>query len=149
MKTTITLLMLTITLGLLAQAPKIGYYYDAAGNRIQRKVCIACRIANTTTTTTTTTTTNNKQNKENINSLAATILPNPAKGNLAIKVTQKGVKTNQYQVLVYDVSGRTIVNKKYNKASFKISIPANATPGFYFVKLISNDKIKQWKITKE
>jgi len=141
MKTTLTLLAILTSLSLFAQTPKIGYYYDAAGNRIQRKVCIACRTSNTDTI-------HNKYTG-NTDSLEATILPNPTQGNLAIKVTQNDINEKEYQLLIYDVSGKAIVNKKYNSSSFTIQLPTQTPPGIYFVKLLSNNKVKQWKITKE
>lgn len=80
--------------------------------------------------------------------MQAIILPNPTKGNLEIKVIQEGIEDNQYQVLIYDVMGREIINEKRNSTSFYLNL-LNETPGIYFVKLIAGNKIKEWEIIKE
>jgi len=146
MKTLIFIITLITSLNIHAQV--IEFEYDDAGNRVKRKLCTMCtsaRPANPNDTTNTT--------------LAANIQPNPTKGNLAIEVTETTFKNNQegvtkasegshYHVIVYDLYGREVLNEQHTTASFNVDI-TQQTKGVYFVKLVSGEKVKQWKIVKD
>jgi len=147
MKTLLLILTLLTTGSIYAQQQNAAYWYDGAGNRKQRKLCIGCwgnRPANPDNTTT--------------NTLAANISPNPTKGELAIVVTettftnnQKGVVTEMnethFHVLVYDLYGREIINEQRKTAKFNISLK-DKPAGVYIVKLIAGERIKIWEIIK-
>jgi len=150
MKTLLFTLTLIASLSTYAQQ-SFTYDYDAGGNRIQRKLCTTCtggngsnRPANPNDTTST---------------LAANILPNPTRGNLAIEITETtfvndeatkttGADATHYHVLVFDLYGREILNEQHHATQFKIDI-TKQPPGVYFVKLVSGEKVKQWEIVKD
>jgi len=151
MKTLLLIITLITSCSIYAQQ-SVTYYYDAGGNRVQRKLCTTCtgsngssRAANPTDTTT--------------HNLAANILPNPTKGYLAIEVTETTVTNNQegvitdaeethFHVIVYDLYGREILNEQHSTAKFKIDI-TRQPPGVYFVKLFTANKVKHWEIIKD
>jgi hypothetical protein len=134
---------LLLTLAILASinsfSQTVEYFYDEAGNREQRKICSTCKRSISP-----------EGGEEQ--QLNANILPNPTKGEIAIEVTEEGVlagkEESDFQVAVYDVAGRTILNERHTGVTFKIDISDQA-PGIYFVNLTSTDKIKRWEIIKK
>ncbi|MDT8413479.1 MAG: T9SS type A sorting domain-containing protein [Vicingaceae bacterium] len=139
MKTLLILLFTITAFSLFAQ--KVEYVYDDAGNRVQRKLCLACRIANPNVAVTDTV-------EQTTAKLNAELLPNPTKGNLAIQITQENIEEEVFHLFVYDVYGRELINKTYYTTSFNDNI-SNYAPGIYYVRLVSGNKIKNWNIIKE
>ena len=117
----------------------VDYFYDAGGNRIQRKLCLTCRKGTPDSTLVPIAMINR--------SLNANIQPNPTKGKLEVNVTQEEMNFEVFQILVYDVYGREVRNVIQHVATFNIDL-SNVVSGIYYVKLIADEKIKEWKITK-
>jgi len=122
MKTLLILLFTTTAFSLFAQ--KVEYVYDNAGNRVQRKLCLACRMGNPNTAVI-------DSVEQTAAKLNAELLPNPTKGNLAIQVTQEGLNEDVFHLFIYDTYGREIINKKHYTSSFKADI-SDYTPGIYY-----------------
>jgi hypothetical protein len=138
MKTTLTILSLLLTTLMFAQN-EVQYSYDQAGNREERFPCQICKVTAPPETT------------DAIHTLNAGILPNPTKVEMVIKVTEEGIlageEESDFQVIVYDIYGREVVNERHTSVTFNIDI-SDKPPGAYFVKLTSADKIKRWEIIK-
>lgn len=139
MKTLLILLFTITAFSLFAQ--KVEYVYDDAGNRVQRKLCLACRIANPNVAVTDTV-------EQTTAKLNANISPNPTKGNLAVQITQENLEKEVFHLFVYDIYGRELINKTYYTISFNDNI-SNYAPGIYYVRLVSGNKIKNWSIIKK
>lgn len=139
MKTLLILLFTITAFSLFAQ--KVEYVYDDAGNRVQRKLCLACRIANPNVAVT-------DSIEQTVSKLNANISPNPTKGNLAVQITQENLEKEVFHLFVYDIYGRELINKTYYTISFNDNI-SNYAPGIYYVRLVSGNKIKNWSIIKK
>ena len=139
MKTLLLILLTFCSITLFSQS--VEYYYDNAGNRVQRKLCLTCRMANPNTATI-------DSLEKTASKLNANILPNPTNGNLSIQIKQEGQEENVFHLFVYDVYGREIINKKYYSTAFKVDI-SNEPSGIYFAKLISRNKVKEWELIKK
>jgi type IX secretion system substrate protein len=144
MKTILVILGILLSLNLFSQ--KVGYFYDDAGNRVQRKLCLTCRTSNPNVTEPAKreiTVTVNDNYKFDVN-----VLPNPTKGKLEVKIVKEGVEENQCHLLVYDNFGREIINKQQPLTSFNIDL-TDKKPGIYFIKIRIAEEIREWKIIKE
>ncbi len=64
------------------------------------------------------------------------IYPNPAKGNVNIKINEPG----EYQIILRDINGREIATKKINNSSSTSVIDINNySSGFYLITVTNND----------
>lgn len=64
------------------------------------------------------------------------IYPNPAKGNLNIKINEPG----EYQIILRDINGREIATKKINNSSSTNVIDiSNYSSGFYLITATNNN----------
>jgi len=76
------------------------------------------------------------------------IYPNPTRGELRIETSYSGVTQPEGTITVYSISGRLILNKKYNTSEATINI-ADQPPGAYILVLTINGKAHRWNIIKE
>lgn len=118
---------------------KIGFSYDAAGNRIKREIIMS-------------------QNQSQSNSRSAfysdmvadqqvKISPNPTKGKLRIEVLNVGVPITG-EIIVFSSNGAKVASSPLvsNVANVDISTTAN---GVYILRVNIGDSFSSWKIIKE
>ena len=71
------------------------------------------------------------------------ISPNPSLGIVNINYDK-----NISQVTVINVSGQSVLNKKYNKSNITLDIN-HLSPAIYFIRITSENRITTQKIIKE
>ncbi len=69
-------------------------------------------------------------------SLDLSVIPNPAKGIIAIET--KGVRGDAASITIYDVSGRLVL--RHFLATSTYHLATDLPPGIYFIKLQSGDR---------
>lgn len=139
LKTKVLLLsLLSCSLGMYAQN-KIGFGYDAAGNRIKREIIMSQARC---------------QSKEQVafysdmlNDRWVNILPNSTNGTLRVKVLN-GDDSMSGKVVVFSLSGAKVASCPIidNVAYVDISSSAN---GIYILRVYIGDSSTSWKIIKK
>ena len=141
-------------------AQEIEYSYDAAGNRVQRKVIIlksATIINNQDSTGSNSTNSNVSKNNADANQKDfftdrlgennIKIYPNPTKGQIKVVLTNID-NCNNSSIELYNLSGKIIYKK--NKISITNNIELSDKPdGAYILRLMINNKKMEWKIIKQ
>lgn len=120
---------------------KIGYSYDAAGNRVKREVILTSARRQASSS--------NKSEiySDKILAHSVTIAPNPTEG--ALKVSVGGLNVNDKCSLgVYSVQGAQILTKEVKENSVDIDI-ANQPAGIYMLRITINNSSSTWKIVKK
>ena len=117
----------------------IRYGYDNAGNRIQRRKVIIYSPNNKTV----------KQNTdtliEQIADKIISIYPNPVTETLNIYIEE--YESEIGIINLYSLEGRLITTKKITESNTKINF-INKAPGSYIVKIIINNKTKEYTVVK-
>ena len=123
---------------------KIGYTYDSAGNRINRKAIqsfkktMARHQANTS---------EDQRASDMLHDHSITICPNPTDGLLRINVS--GLKgTDDCSLCFYTSLGTLIMTENVKKENIDINI-SNQPAGIYLLKITINDKVTTWKVIKK
>lgn len=138
MKKLTFILFLFLTGSIYAQS--IEYFYDAAGNRTQRKLVVIDPNE----------TGRYMQPKDSVaaqltSDSKLTVYPNPVKEQLTLKVD--GVfKT--YQITLTDLSGRVLLSNTINSTIKQLDF-TNYPKGTYLLKTGVNDQFTEWKIIKQ
>ena len=84
---------------------------------------------------------------ETIGDVAITLFPNPAKGNIFLKI--ENLDLNLPSILsLYDNNGR-LLKTKVSLLEFNTIDLSYLPPGNYFIKIILSDTISDWKVIKE
>jgi hypothetical protein len=81
---------------------------------------------------------------------ALTVFPNPAKSILNVNIY--GLETGQYNLIINDISGKTLKQKVINTSGSKTSIQLSISElpaGIYILRVAENPKIKPAKFMKE
>ncbi len=128
----------------------IAFEYDAAGNRISRKV-ITLRSATASEIP-------GEEEEEEIpeepqvftDVLAQSsiyIYPNPTKGLLRVEINSNGA-SKPVSLQVYDMSGRMLLQESNVASSTTVDL-SNQPAGTYILQLISDTEKNEWKIIKE
>lgn len=138
MKKLTFILFLFLTGSIYAQS--IEYFYDAAGNRTQRKLV----VLNPSETG------RYMQPKDSVaaqltSDSKLTVYPNPVKEQLTLKVD--GV-FNAYQITLTDLSGRVLLSNTINEKVKKLDF-TNYPKGTYLLRTGVNDQFTEWKIIKQ
>jgi YD repeat-containing protein len=120
---------------------QITYEYDAAGNRIVRKI-----------TEVTVTVKSEKLDPEPIEEiwgdLEITIYPNPTPGNLRVKI-DGGEDDAVYTYIVYTSEGATVLTGEIIETGESIIAMAQFEPGVYLLVLKSKEDKHIFKIIKQ
>lgn len=87
----------------------------------------------------------NGVNDNKINKYALKIFPNPLKEKLHVDIQEN---FNEMTLLIYDLFGKEIKRIKFNKMTNELDL-SNLTYGVYFVTIIINNDILNYKIVKE
>ncbi len=120
----------------------IGYYYDAAGNLLNRSII----MYNSKTMA-------KKQlsapeiYSDRLTEHLVKIYPNPTQGILHIGITGL-TETDKCQVSIYSVQGALIVRQSVNTDNVDINI-SNQISGIYILRVAINEKSTTWKIIKQ
>lgn len=77
---------------------------------------------------------------------AANVSPNPFLNHIHVNFPD-GIPANT-EVILTDVSGKVLVEKSWRVADEAL-LTTNLSPGFYFLKIKSNQAEKVWKLTKQ
>jgi hypothetical protein len=122
------------------QPINISYFYDNAGNRIQRKLYSTQRIGTPDSSYT-------NPVKEKLD-LSMTVYPNPTQDKLEVKIIKGDIDENIGQLFMYDISGKEIENKQLQLTSFTLQLE-HLQKGTYFLKIIVKEEEFEWKIIKQ
>jgi len=127
----------------------VDFFYDSAGNRIQRKVAAIPLMADTSTDEITAETVQHLlQDLHNMNSIRTdrevNVYPNPTSDNLVVEVTDQFINEEIY---LYSVSGQLVLRQKL--ANVQTVVDVSALPeGEYLMALKSDETSFTWKIVK-
>ncbi|MFA6924934.1 MAG: T9SS type A sorting domain-containing protein [Bacteroidales bacterium] len=152
-------LILTIIILLAITAVKsqndYQYSYDVAGNRTCRAVIV---LRNTpppidSTKNKTDSTQLAKDNKDNekyesvLGEQKITVFPNPTKGELKIDITNLPSATTGL-IIITDMQGRVIYENKNITSTNMLDI-SSTSAGNYVLKIIVDNKTKEWVLMKQ
>ena len=143
-----------------AQLPYVKFTYDSAGNRTFRTIVLGIqtgRLSNPAASLHADTLSTAQQEqqlqpvKETLSTgQTVTIYPNPTRGLLAVEITNAGASTGSAtaSLQIVDVSGKQhyIKNKIAGREEINLSgVPA----GVYFLRVVIDGKMEEWKIIKQ
>lgn len=116
-----------------------GYFYDNAGNRIQRKTVVFSGMMIN----------NDKPKLEDaVGQYAFTLYPNTTEGNVTISAEESFMELEQKMIYVYDLAGKLILQKEYCTLEEKIDL-TSAVNGTYLVKVIASGGYRaEWNVVK-
>lgn len=123
---------------------RIGYSYDAAGNRIKREIIMPATPKGINKKTSDT---QEQMFSESLNKHSVKIYPNPTKGLL--KVSISGLKsTDKCSLGVFTMTGVKVMSCNTNTDNVDIDL-SNRPVGVYLLKITINNNSTTWKIIKE
>ena len=134
-------------------AQNVEFYYDAAGNRKQRKVLFLKTEAfeetgnnNNTAGSEVTSAPELRSYDDIVGERKIVIYPNPTRGMIQIDF-QEGDEIKNARLLLYDMQGRLLqhVNAEQSNTLDLTQYPA----GMYIMQMIESDARNEWKIVKE
>jgi len=138
MRTIVFIAAMMATVNVFSQ--EVEYGYDAAGNRIQRIQTLTAQKMD------------NPVEEEAISSeptdFEVAIFPNPTHGYMEINIEDTELESATFLVLLFDNAGRKLMQKTENTKKFKLDISGKAT-GIYYLKIVSGEKVSNWRIVKE
>lgn len=123
---------------------KIGYTYDSAGNRINRK---AVQSFKKTMARLQANPSEDQRASDMQHDHSITIYPNPTDGLLRINISQLK-KTDDCSLCFYTSQGTLIITENVKKENVYINI-SNQPAGIYLLKITINDKVTTWKVIKK
>jgi hypothetical protein len=121
------------------QTYKVEFAYDAAGNRISRKLVPLNKSAFISDTI--------AISEEKMGERSIKLYPNPTPGIITMTISQLEHE-EKVQVFVTDMKGRLLVREEQNNPNFKIDLSAYPS-GFYILSAIIGNERREWKIIKE
>ena len=123
---------------------KIGYTYDASGNRVKQKIImlVSKAIAKQQNFSS-----DNQSFSDMLHDLYIKIFPNPTTG--ALRICIFGLKgTDKCSLEVYTIQGMQILAEKVKTDNTDINI-SNQPNGAYLLQITINGKSTTWKIVKK
>lgn len=137
-------LFLLISLASMAQS-KIGYTYDAAGNRVKRENIMQHFQGSEAKRQTFNS--NTQTSSDIVDDHSIKIYPNPTEGNLTIGIS--GLKkSDESSYGVYNIQGAQILTNNIDADNFNIDISCSPS-GIYLLKITINNNSASWKIVKK
>ena len=122
---------------------QIGYTYDDAGNRIERKIILAApKVMAKKRSDTPSDFYSNMQSDHSVR-----IYPNPTKGQLCVEIVNYSDK-NRYEMEVYSIAGELVFQEKNAGVTTDINL-SNRSTGIYLLKIMQNGESKTWEIIKK
>ncbi len=123
---------------------RIGYSYDASGNRIKREIVMPVPKAMAKQQNFSS---DNHSFSDMLRDHSIKIYPNPTKGSLKICIS--GLKgTDKCSLEVYTTQGAQILAEKVKTDNIDINI-SNQPNGVYLLQITINGKSTTWKIVKQ
>lgn len=123
----------------LGQTTKVKFAYDAAGNRISRKIVSIDKSAFISDTIAIA--------EEKVSERIIKLFPNPTPGIVTMAISQLEPE-EKVQIFVTDMKGQILVKEEQNNPNFKIDLSAYPS-GFYILSTIIGNERIEWKIIKE
>jgi hypothetical protein len=74
--------------------------------------------------------------------------PNPCSNNLFISVGQLPADEKDYNIMIYDVSGKEVYSSRSNKLNEELQLPPSMVPGVYMLELSSGTYSRKMKLVK-
>jgi hypothetical protein len=139
MKKLITIILVFFSIILFSQSYIIKYSYDDAGNRVKREKIAFAISANMDAQLKTDTVV------EQIADKNIRIYPNPVNETLNIFVEEYEGEVGI--LYLFSLNGRLIATKKITESNTKINF-INQAPGSYIVKIMINNKTKEYTVVK-
>ena len=151
------LIMVMMSLFSISRAQTIQYFYDDAGNRIQRKVGL-CKTNTTTIDDTTAfydsdSSINDEQlQKKNelykvkIGDVQINLFPIPTKGKLTVELADFE-NSSTSKMVVNDLSGK-IIYEMNNLSKSNVVDFSSHSDGIYIIRIIFNNTLKERKVIK-
>lgn len=134
-----------------SQTTYIHYTNDDAGNRIKRELKVielkSTNITNDTTQTDSLSREEFNKSSESFGKTTVNVFPNPTPGIAQIEVggeLPESVSTFQ----VFDLTGKSILSATFNESTTNIDLSAYPN-GKYILKIICNNKSKEWILIKQ
>lgn len=123
---------------------RIGYSYDASGNRVKREIVMPVPKAMAKQQNFSS---DNQSFSDMLRDHSIKIYPNPMKG--ALKICISGLKgTDKCSLEVYTTLGMQILAKKVESDNIDINI-SNQPNGVYLLQIVINGRSTTWKIVKQ
>lgn len=136
MKKIITLLLVLGAFAAKAQS-SFEYNYDAAGNRIKRKVIVLDETREGGSETVV-----DKDDRYTFN-----LFPNPTEGMLTIEAEEIFMEIENKKAVVYDLNGNVVHEISISTSTIPVDL-SNNIAGTYVVKIQATGYSKEWKIVK-
>ena len=137
-ETLIISLMLALSYHVSAQ-DRVGYTYDAAGNRIKKEIvlnsqqAIRRQMADAVS--------------ETLSEKTIRIYPNPTKGRLKVDIT--GYEhSDKCTLLIVNMAGQQVLSSNASSASTELNLSSQPN-GLYILRIKLNDEESTWKIIKK
>ncbi len=123
--------------------PAVEYFYDASGNRTQRKVIPTGMILGEMTET------EREQLKTESGEFEFSALPNPTNSLVYIQTEQAFLELDERELRIFDMKGNLIEKRVINSTIEGIDL-TNQSSGSYIVKLSGSGGVyTEWRIIKE
>lgn len=139
-----SLIILTLSLSFKVNAQEMEYFYDNAGNRIQRLILVQKPNGE------------GKKSKMENDSIFDkggiydfVLFPNPTTGDFQIQSDPEFMMLTDKKIQVYDLSGRFVKEIIFSETNRTIDISDQST-GTYIVNLTASGGFrKEWRLLKE
>jgi YD repeat-containing protein len=125
----------------------LHYSYDAAGSRIERTITIGEKSKGTSTPENFQKEAKVVINDDSFAPQVIKIYPNPTSSMLEIEVPEDSENILTIQLIVADINGRIIFDKKDVPAKTTIDLSSNPD-GLYVLYIKQGEKVSKWKIIK-
>ena len=140
MKKLAIIFLLFLSAGAYAQH-NVVLTYDAAGNRIIRKVVNVGGSGQSGRTDQS----ENGVTEELTPDLQLTVYPNPVKETLNIKTTGE---FTSYELVIMDLTGKILITTSVKKSEKRINL-SQLPKGIYLLRATIEDQFTEWKIVKQ
>jgi YD repeat-containing protein len=148
MKPRFILLILSILAVNSFRGAEIKFEYDAAGNRLARRIItLRSAVINEISGEDDETVQSPQVFTAQLAQSAIRIYPNPTKGLLKVEITGN-VADNPVILQVYDMNGRRLLEESNVASSVTLDL-SNQPAGIYMLLLISGIEKNEWKVIKE
>ena len=121
----------------------VSYAYDYAGNRISRQVV----NLNSNPKHAKATVDNPAPAVEQLGERTITVYPNPTKGALAVEITG-GNEKDEVRIVLISAQGIQLQNRKVETGTTPVDMHAYP-PGWFILRVLAGDKVKEFKIIKQ